>query len=623
MPNGRIFLTLFLLGYGALCAVPTPTSAQDGMKINAIRFVGNDHLSDKLLKKVLRNQEPSFFTRLLPWKKPPRFSQHRLQRDLRFLELLYQQQGYPDARVVNYRLEVDERRQEVTLIFYINEGLPAVVRQKIYVLSDTAAGDVKELMQEIWPRLPLKPGMILKAGILTEEKKLIADFFSNHAYPYIQTRIKVVMDDQTNEVWLTYYVEPGRRCSFGPITFVGNTQVSDEVLRGALGFETGKRFKQSKLAEAQRAIYRLELFDYVSVRRGETKNMEKNIPIIVEVKERPSRSLKLGLGAETDGGFRASLNLRHRNVFGGARKLDLFAKSARYEQLAVNLQFNQPFLFGSRNDYLLKGFYRRQDEAAFNAQRLGLENLFGRQFGRYSSMFFSYRIERVRIEIREQVRLEELPDFTKNAYNKAIFQFGVTRNSTNDPLSPTSGMISSLTFQDAGALLFSELRYYKIVFEVRRYQTIKSGRVLAGRLLLGAMQPRAGGRLIPLEERFYLGGSNSVRGWGRRKLGPVDEEGTPVGGRALAALNLELRYPVWKNLRAVSFVDAGNVWRETKDIFRQPELFVSPGMGLRYRTPIGPLRFDVAYRLRRQPSDPSTGGLLRHLEFHVSIGQAF
>lgn len=621
MPVGRVFFLSCLLWYGALGVLPTPSAAQDGMKVKAIRFVGAEHLSHKLLKRVLRTREPSFLTRLLPWKKPPRFSLHRFQRDLRMLQLLYQQQGYPDAQVTNYRLQVNKRKKNVTVIFYIKEGLPAVVRRKEYVLRNAPA-DAKALLEKIWPRLPLKPGMILKAGILADEKKLLADFFSDNAYPYVDTRIKVVMDDATNEVFLTYYIDPGRRCSFGPVTFVGNKQVSDDVLRGALGFEPGKRFRRSKLAQAQRSIYRLELFDYVSVRPGRTSDRGKNIPIIVEVKERPPRTLKLGLGAESDGGFRASVNLRHRNFFGGARKLELFAKSARHEQLGVDLKFNQPFLFGSRNDYLLKGFYRRQDEAAFNAQRLGVDNIFGRQFGRFSNMFFSYRVERVRIDIRRQVRQEELPNFTKNAYNKAILQFGVSRNSTNDPLSPTSGMLSSLTFQDAGVLLFSELRYYKIIFEVRRYQTVSRGHVVAGRVLLGAIEPRAGGRLIPLEERFYLGGSNSVRGWGRRNLGPVDEEGTPVGGRAMMALNLEFRYPVWKALGAVSFIDAGNVWRELGDAFRDPELFISPGFGLRYHTPIGPLRLDVAYRLRRQAYDP-TGGLLRRIEFHLSIGQAF
>lgn len=612
----------FLLCVCILVAADLPARAQEGLRVRAIRIEGNKSLSDDFLKKPLRTREPFFWTRLLPWKKPPRFNTRRFRRDLRLLELLYQEQGYPDARVVDHRLVVNKKRDQVTAIIEVEEGLPAIVRQKTPVLTDSS-GDTTPLLKQIWPKLPVRVGMLLKAGMLAEEKKLLADFFAEHAYPYAETRIRVVMEDATNDVFLTYYIDPGKRCSFGPVTFVGNTQVPDEVLRNALGFETGKRFKQSKLAEAQRAIYRLELFDYVSVRRGETKDKPKNIPIVIEVKERSPRTLKLGLGAESDGGFRASLNLRHRNFLGGARKLELFAKSAKHEELGVDLQFNQPYLFGNRNDYLLKGFYRRQDEEAFNARRLGVDNVFGRQFGRFSHMSFLLRVERVRIDIREQVRREELPNFTKNAYNKSILQFRVSRNSTNDPVSPTRGMFSVLTIEDAGVVLFSELRYYKVVAEARRYHSLAGSKVVAGRILLGAIRPRPGGDFIPLEERFYLGGSNSVRGWGRQDLGPVDEEGTPVGGRAMAAFNLELRYPIFKSLGGVAFVDAGNVWRKTADVTADFDLFVSPGVGLRYATPIGPLRFDLGYRLRRQPQDPRTGGFLRNVEFHVSIGQAF
>jgi outer membrane protein insertion porin family len=127
---------------------------------------------------------------------------------------------------------------------------------------------------------------------------------------------------------------------------------------------------------------------------------------------------------------------------------------------------------------------------------------------------------------------------------------------------------------------------------------------------------------VPLEERFYLGGSNSVRGWGRQDLGPVDAQSTPVGGQAMFALNLELRLPLYKKLRWVQFWDAGNVWRSIDDVGGDLQLFVSPGVGLRFETPIGPLRFDVAYRLRRQPQDPRDG-LWKRLDFHISIGQAF
>jgi outer membrane protein assembly factor BamA len=211
-------------------------------------------------------------------------------------------------------------------------------------------------------------------------------------------------------------------------------------------------------------------------------------------------------------------------------------------------------------------------------------------------------------------------------------EFDIQRNTTDRLLDARRGYYAALHLEQGGAWLPGTYDYYLGTLEGRYYLSLGRRAVVAARLQVGtldglgrARDPFDEQRLthVPFSKRFFLGGSTSVRGWGRLEISPLSGSGLPIGGRSMLEAGTELRVPLWGNLSAVAFVDAGNVWDRTWE-YDLGDLRYAVGPGLRYRTPIGPVRADFGYQLT--PID----GLIvdgepepRHWRIHFSIGQAF
>ncbi len=178
-------------------------------------------------------------------------------------------------------------------------------------------------------------------------------------------------------------------------------------------------------------------------------------------------------------------------------------------------------------------------------------------------------------------------------------------------MAPTRGSYKSILLKYSG-LGGGNYRYTKTLFDLRKYQRI--GRpVLALRAQIGNLISFNTPKFIPLEERFYAGGSQSVRGWGRFQLGPMDDDGIPVGGRGLFVGSVELRTPISKSFSIATFLDMGNVWRDQRNI-NLNDLRYAAGIGVRYSTPIGPIRVDFAHPV---------WDTANQLQIHFSVGEAF
>lgn len=595
--------------------------AQD-VAVEDIDFKGNKQISSGKLEKAIKTQANPWYRFFLFWKKSKIFDNGVFLDDLLRIEKYYHQEGFLQARVTDYKLNYNKEGDEVNIVIYIEEGKPTIVERTEFLPSDGVSLPFNR--QKLLGQVILKHGKRYREPDLTQDYNKLTESFNNNGYPYIEARVKPLIDNSKHSAVLEWYLNPGPFSRFGEVTVSGNQSVSSKVIRRGLGFKAGQEFQQKKLIIAQSQIYQLELFQYVNIRTQNLKEEPTTIPIEVQVKERDFRTLKLGVGYGTEESFRASLSWRHRNFLGGARILALgIQHSTNILPLDVNLQLSQPFFLDNQNDLLFRPFFTLQDEKSFKARRIGVETTFNRQMTPSTVFLITSRIERDTVEVKG-----EIPDTTtvigggtsaeplSSLYNKSILQFGVRRSTTDELFTPSTGSVTTLLAQEAGLFLKSRFKFYKFSVEYKKYFPVDNGVIFASRFFVGTMNPFGGSPATPIEERFFAGGSFSVRGWERQELGPKNAEGVPIGGNSDLEGSLELRYPIYKAFGGAIFLDYGNVWSSWNG-YDLLGLHYSIGSGLRYMTPIGPFRLDFAWKINKQaPTE-------ENYQIHISIGQAF
>ena len=611
---------------GLLLLFVFPLSAQE-VRVAGLEFKGNRHVSSGKLKQVMQTKSRPWHQKAFFWQKAPVFDQETLIQDLLRLERFYQQEGYLEARVEDYELVYNDKRDRVKIVIKLYEGEPTVVeRVDFFSVTDQR---LPIALKELHRILKLRPGRRYREEDLRHDYDRIVGKFSDNGYPYVIARVKPVVDRARHRVELEWRLDAGPHCRFGAITILGNQSVSKSVILRGLGFRPGERFVQRELVDAQSQVYRLELFQFVSLRALDLDRKTDTIPIEVRVRETKLRTLKFGLGWGSEESFRGFVRWRHRNFLGGGRILALEARhSQELLPLKLELELSQPYFLGNRNDLNVKPFFIWQDEPGFEAKRLGLQTTFSRRLTRRTNMFLTGQVERDTVDVKAQMGPQQKPP-EEGEFFKSILRFGLRRESINELFSPTRGSVARVVAEHAGPLFDAKFRYLKFTFEYKKFKEVKPGNVLAWRILIGTMGPVRGSAETPVEERFFSGGSFSVRGWPRSFLGPLEERTevdtttgktrttvVPRGGNSLLEGSLELRFPVFKKIKAAVFLDFGNVWAKP-DGFSLGDLHYAVGGGLRYETVVGPIRFDWAYKINRQPLDASD------YQVHVSLGQAF
>jgi len=337
-------------------------------------------------------------------------------------------------------------------------------------------------------------------------------------------------------------------------------------------------------------------------------------PMEVAVVERPPRSVRLGVGWGTDDHLRVQAGYQQRNWLGGARHLDA---TARWSSLERSFQtvLTQPHWLARSQTLRVESQLGVERTPAYDAERLRGEARVARRFGEAwtASLGWAYSWSAVGDVSQRADHLLDDPE-------RRVFlqgpRFTVRRSTVADPLDARSGTRAELSVTPWLPGLGSDVGFTSIEANAAAFQPI-GPTVLAGRVRLGTLQPFGGDSAdeAPLPERFYAGGGSSVRGFSFWRLGPRRADGQPIGGASVLELSTELRFPIRGALGGVTFVDAGQVDLEPWG-WKPADLTVSVGAGLRYRTPLGPVRLDVAHPLNA-PDDAGTTW------FHFSIGQAF
>ena len=342
----------------------------------------------------------------------------------------------------------------------------------------------------------------------------------------------------------------------------------------------------------------------------------------MHVDERPFRVVRVDAGYNTDENLWASGALTHRNLGGRASQLQLSGRISKKNWETV-LGLRHPYFISSRNYLNINGFVRHEQQAAFTKDELGgtlslernisssrIQSL--RSYGDFRSTLDQER--NATTDLIPQVSFGVIDFSADSAFVES--KVGLIIDRRDDIFDPQSGMFAQFSVRERGRFLKADNEFLQATADGRWFRPLLWRSVLAFRVQGGAIFElgKAGG--VPNVERFFAGGINSVRGWGFNALGPKDHRGEPTGGLSHAEMSLEIRTRILRYWGTVIFLDAGTV-EATLGAFNPASLKYAVGAGLRYFSLIGPIRFDVGYRL----SDDKTAG--DRVQYHISLGQAF
>ncbi len=402
-------------------------------------------------------------------------------------------------------------------------------------------------------------------------------------------------------------VRAGPAYAFGEPVFEGLRRVEADYLRTYQNWEAGETFDEARLAAFQRRLVDTRLFDAVSVRAPETPPDGDIAPVIVQVEEGRRRSVSAGARFDTDSGPAVRGTFEHRNLF-GRNETVLVEALAGLEEQRVEARYRVPQYLRDRQDFVAGAGVRHIEDDAFDELAFTLGAGLERQLGRYWRAGAGGLLEVTQttdIDGERTFTLAGLPIF-------AAF------DDTDDLLNPTNGwrFRADVTpfagvADSGGAPLFTRLdatlsTYYPLD-EERRY-------VLAGRTRVGSI-PALDNDDVPAGRRLYSGGGGSVRGYQDRFIGPLDARGDPTGGRSVVELGAELRALVSPPFGLAFFVEGGAVSQEAVPVFDEG-FQVGAGLGLRYLSPVGPIRVDVGVPVNKRREDDD-------FQIYLSIGQAF
>ncbi len=448
------------------------------------------------------------------------------------------------------------------------------------------------------------------APILAAEKAIVAAY-GNEGRPFAKiAKRDVVVDRAAKTMAVTYIVEAGPKVRFGPLKIEGLASIDRGYVERRVKWRRGAVYDAREVEKTRKALVGSELFSTVRIDPG-APDSAGEVPMTVTLTERAPRSVGVGLDYDTSRGFGGRAFWEHRNLFGGAERLRLSTELAQ-ARLAALARFRKPDVLATDQDLLAEAELANETPDPYDSKRLRAFTGLERHLGPELSVGAGVQLESA--EVTQKALFDSVPsniDYT--LFGLPLF---ARRDVTDDLLNPTRGNRESLSLTPYLHVAGADLNFATFLGRASGYQKIdESGRfVAAGYVALGSILGESVERL-PADKRLYAGGGGSVRGYGFQRVGPLASGDLPAGGTSSLELGGELRVKVTDTIGVVPFVDAGNVY---KDSFPDlgSRLFVGAGLGLRYYTPIGPVRFDVAVPLDKRRSD-------RAFQIYISIGQAF
>jgi len=597
------------------------------------------------------------------------FSDAKLDADVATIEDLYHRRGFAAAKA---EAAVEPRTAEATATS-TPVDVRIVVREGVRTVVDSVTFDGAKALSDasVRPALQLQAGRPYVPAQLAVDRDAVQLAYQNLGYQSATVDAIPEFSADRTHVAIRFAVREGPRIFIDHVLIVGNVRTSTETIERELQVKAGDPFSLAAINESQRRLASLGLFRRARIselRHGD----ETTRDLLVTVEEAPPTTIGYGAGVEgrrrvvrreEDGGVaaeqfelapRAFFEIGRRNLFGKNRSVNFFSSLSLHPKDAPFFQ-NQPTTTSSSGgyglaEYRLLGTYReprflntpfdgfatvtfeQQIRSSFNFRRRSLSLDAARKITRDVAVTGSYQLQRTEVfDIALATADLPLIDRLFPRVRLSLFNGSVIRDTRDDTVDPSAGEYLSASGQLAARSIGSEVGFVKSYFTAQAFKTVPHTRrvVLAGNARLGmatAFAVAGAGDQLPASERFFAGGDTTIRGFALDRVGirhvppdnavdTLDPDGLPIGGNALVIFNAEIRAPVAGGLGVVGFVDTGNVFARTSEL-DLGALRSAVGGGIRYKSPFGPIRLDLGFKVHPQPGEGPTA-------WFVSFGQAF
>jgi outer membrane protein insertion porin family len=626
------------------------------LKVRKVRFNGVTAFKPKFLQKRIRTRKGWwFFTRS--------FDDDEFEIDLLRIEQAYKEHGYLNARATRGRFQVSEDGKGLIVVIDVEEGV------QFRVGSIEIVGNSVFTTGEIYDTVQTSTGEICNWVVFNEDLRRIVDLYRGQGFLRSYVDYRMVRREEDAEVDIQFMIVEGQRIYLGDVLIRGVATIGekgdiepvplktrDYVILREIKLESGEVLDWDRVREAERNLINLRYFQLdpdlepverrllygFSHQRTDDPTIED---LVLTAEEAQTGSISFGLGYNTTYGPSVFTQVSEMNLFGRGQRARLFAEVGERRNQG-SLSWTEPHFLDS--EYLLGVdlFYLEREAFGgrdFDERRMGVGVRVGRDLTEDIDGWVRYKIEKVEIsEIDDprEVIIKRPALYEDSTLTTSSVTFGIRRDTRDYFFFPTSGSDLQLSAEFAG--LGGDTEFIKLLSDASWYQRLTTKLILALNLQLGAafsFDPDD----LPLQERFFLGGANSVRGFDEGGIGPredfirgfLDEEGmllvdpttgeiildrdrVNIGGESFSEGHLELRYRLVQNLDLVGFLDAGTAGREVNDIFS--DFRVSTGAGIRITVPVlgagATIRLDYGIPLIEKDEDDTEN-------FHFSFGQQF
>ena len=576
------------------------------VKIKKINIRGNEAISDDVLKSNMISKERTFFSFISGG---GRYSEAGFERDLQVIKYLYYNEGYIQAQVKSSQVFISPNKKDLIIDIEVEEGSKHTVGQINF------SGDMLFTIDEHFQEIRTGTGEAFAYDVLQNDLSRLQAMYGDLGYAFVDIIPETKVDQDSKVVDLNFAIDIGEKVYFGKFDIVGNQSTRDKVIRREMNMIEGNLYNETAKRESLANIKRLGFFEDVIFGQKVDAEDPTKVNYDIKVEERSTGTLQVGAGYGSFSGLLFNGRVEKTNLFGRGQSLSLTATLSGIEKF-YTLSFTEPYLLDTKWSFGLDLYntnYIIQDQ--YEDFRTGGAIRLGHPLAPYLYGFIKYSYEHTQIEPRTLFKREIFRESDAEG-NVSAVTFSLDFDKRNDRWMPTDGLFTSASLKLAG--LGGDKKFSETAFNARFYQPIWKNLVIRNNFTYSVLSPYGDQEEIAFNELYRLGGVNTLRGFRWYGIGTTvkDDGGNDVvkGGTHQAYYNLELQLPLIQKtgMFGVVFYDIGMA----ENMLELDMLRSNIGIGIRWFSPMGPLRFEWGFPIDRRAGEDRS-------QFQFSIGAPF